>query len=409
MPQKHIFTGFAPNIDRRDVATSIKLLFQPWRWKTGKAQNNAQKWLQEYFAVEDVYLIDSGRSALSVALEALGVTKDDEVLVQAFTCTVVINAITRLGAKPIYVDIQSDYNIDPEDLKRKITSRAKALIIQHTFGNPADMDALLHIAKEYELATVEDCAHALGSKFDGKKLGTFADIGIFSFGSDKVISCVRGGALVVNTKEVAPKVKEIISSLPTLSLFQIKKHLIHAPLFYFGKKWYGIGIGKVLLYVQKKLQLVPRTVSEQEKRGEVPNIFPAQFSNALAILLLGQLHQLKTLLQHRKDIAKVYDSFFSEETAPLRSCSECTYLRYPLQVSNKNDVLLEAKKRNVLLGDWYSDVVTPVQGSLKDMWYTSGSCPTAETISKTVVNLPTNRHISEKDAIRIATLVKEIT
>ena len=122
--------------------------------------------------------------------QAIG--EGDEVLVQAFTCVAVPNSVLWAQATPVYADIDATLNIDPIDVEKKITNRTKAIIVQHTFGIPADMDALVALAKKHNILLIEDCAHSLGATYKGKKVGTFGDAAFFSFGRDKVVSSVFG-------------------------------------------------------------------------------------------------------------------------------------------------------------------------------------------------------------------------
>ncbi|MFN6946977.1 MAG: DegT/DnrJ/EryC1/StrS family aminotransferase, partial [Cytophagaceae bacterium] len=109
------------------------------------------------------------------------ISQGDEVILPGFTCIVVPNAIIYLGAKPVYVDINSEtFNIDPQLIEENITEKTKAIIAQHTFGIPADMDKILHIANKHNLFVIEDSCHALGSKYKGKYVGSFGDAAFFS-------------------------------------------------------------------------------------------------------------------------------------------------------------------------------------------------------------------------------------
>ena len=117
--------------------------------------------------------------------------------------------------------------MDPDDARKKITERTKALIIQHTFGTPADVESLAQLGKEKNVKIIEDCAHSLGVRHHGKLTGTFSDIGIFSFGSDKVVSCVRGGGVITSDDNLAAKLRAYQNALP---LFPLKKLPFSAPL-----------------------------------------------------------------------------------------------------------------------------------------------------------------------------------
>jgi perosamine synthetase len=403
--KKYIFTGFAPNLSKQDVVKAIGFLFLPWKWffwKKGPDVAKVEDWLKQYFTVLDAVTFDSGRTALYYALKALGVGKGDEVVLQAYTCIVVTNAIRWTGAKPVYVDVMDDFNMSAKSFEDVITSKTKAVIIQHTFGTSADLEQLLPIAKKNNLKIIEDCAHSFGADYNGKKLGTFSDIGILSFGSDKVVSCARGGGLVVNNAEVAKKLRKLQHDLPFASLFKIKQHLLSFPFFYFGKETYHIGVGKGLLWVAKKLHLTNRIIYNKEKRGQQVSFYPTKLPNALASILLGQLSNLASNLEHRKKIASIYSSTITNNLLPI---TNSIFLRYPLLVDNPNKLLQIAKKNNIILGDWYRSVVAPADIDPKITGYVDGCCSNAEKLAKKSVNLPTNASITPKQAIKISKIV----
>lgn len=154
--------------------------------------------LAKFLEAKHVVAVNSGTSALYASLLALGIGHGDKVLVPSFTFLATANAVMMTGARPIFVDIANDYNMDPEDLKRKITKDCKAVIPVHLYGYPAKIDEIVGIAEKNGLATVEDAAQSLGATFHGKQTGTFGDTGCFSFYPSKVITCGEGGAVATN-------------------------------------------------------------------------------------------------------------------------------------------------------------------------------------------------------------------
>ncbi|MFA7314856.1 MAG: aminotransferase class I/II-fold pyridoxal phosphate-dependent enzyme, partial [Candidatus Magasanikbacteria bacterium] len=263
-----IFTGFHPNIYKKDIATALSFLLLPWKWsqlRKGKYITEVENWLQNYFAVKYAVTFDSGRTALQKAIEAVGVTMKDEVLVQAYTCLVVSNAINWAGGKPIYVDVDENFNMDIEDLKNKITEKSKILIIQHTFGKAANLEKLIQIARENNLMIIEDCAHSLGTKYNDKLTGTFGDIGMLSFGSDKIISSSRGGALITNNEKLAEKIMLLNKKLALPTIRTTVQNLFNFPIFYIGKKMYDILLGKIFLAIAQKIGLTGKIIYKEEK------------------------------------------------------------------------------------------------------------------------------------------------
>ncbi len=404
---KIFFTGFSPNLTRKGLKKALGYLFLPWKWKnlrSGPRVEELEHTLAAYIGTKYAFSFDSGRSALYVALSQLGLGPGDEVLLQAYTCVVVVNAIRWTGARPVFVDIENDFTMDFEDASSKITDKSKAVIIQHTFGNPSRFSELISLFHERHLKIVEDCAHAIGATWKGEKLGSFGDIAIFSFGSDKVISSARGGALTLNDPELAYNIKARHDSLPRFPLKKLIQHLLHIPIFYLGRASYGIGLGKCLLYISKKMHITNRIIEDIEKRGERPSYVPSQFSNSLADILLGQFENLEASNQHRKMIAHAYKTLIANKRVKHPPESETgIFLRYAIRVPDPKKLALQLKKEGIMAGDWYTSVVAPADVSISD--YTPGFCPRAEALSAATLNLPTDLSITKSDAEYISTLV----
>ena len=162
-----------------------------------------------------VVALNSGTSAIHLALVQLGVVRDDEVICQSFTFSASANPIVYQGGRPVFVDSEPDtWNMSPEYLRVAIEDRIavtgrkpKAIIPVHLYGMPAKMDEIMAIADEYEIPVLEDAAEALGSEFKSKKCGTFGDFACLSFNGNKMITTSGGGALVCRTKECADETK----------------------------------------------------------------------------------------------------------------------------------------------------------------------------------------------------------
>lgn len=408
--KKPIFTGFAPNLTKKDALIAASFLFLPWQWfrlRIGEESGKAEQWLKNYFSVKHCFVFDSGRSALYFILKSLNLTQDDEVILQSYTCVVVANSIIHAGTKPIYVDVGNDFNINCADLEKKITSRTKVLIIQHTFGKPANLNLLLNLAKKYQLFVIEDCAHALGIKFENKWLGTFGDAGFFSFGSDKPISCGRGGGVITNNDAIAKKLSGFQSSLPQAKLGRILQHLFSFLIFYKAKPIYNLGVGKWILWFCGKLKLINKIIYPEEKRGHSVNFFPSAMPNSMATILLNQLTKLNEFNHHRYEISDIYQKQISNQKISLPNPeSFCIpWLRYPILLAEPSKLLVLAKKNGIILGNWYDSPIAPKDVDSSIVGYEHGSCPNAERLAAQSVNLPTDICINQSDAIRVAKLI----
>ncbi|MDE2591205.1 MAG: aminotransferase class I/II-fold pyridoxal phosphate-dependent enzyme, partial [Patescibacteria group bacterium] len=228
-----IAIGLSPNTEPDDVRLALKMLCMPWMYTRGKASDVLERWFQRFFNVSSAIGFSNGRSALYATLSALGVEKGDEVILQAFTCVVVPDAILALGAKPVYADITKNLTIDAKDIEKKITKRTKVILVQHTFGIPTDMEAVCSLAKAHNLYVVEDVAHTLGEEFKKKKLGTFGNASIFSFGRDKAFSSVFGGMAITDDAALGKKIRLYQRQRPYPSGYWVAQQLFHPVAFSF--------------------------------------------------------------------------------------------------------------------------------------------------------------------------------
>ncbi|MDD7687701.1 MAG: DegT/DnrJ/EryC1/StrS family aminotransferase [Actinomycetaceae bacterium] len=156
--------------------------------------------------VEGVHCVavNSGTSALHVGLLAAGIGAGDEVIVPSFTFAATGNSVAIAGATPVFADIEADhFCLDPQDIEAKITDKTKAIMPVHLYGHPANMDALVEIARKHNLAIFEDCAQAHGASLHGKKVGTFGVFGGFSFYPTKNMTSGEGGMIATSDDEVA--------------------------------------------------------------------------------------------------------------------------------------------------------------------------------------------------------------
>lgn len=176
-----------------------------WIAPLGPNVNKFEEAICSYTGSENSTVLVSGTSAIHLALIMLGVNIDDEVLVSTFTFSATVNPIIYQKAIPVFIDSEKDtWNMCPELLEKAIKDRIskgkkpKAILLVHLYGMPSKMDEILEISKKYEIPLIEDAAEALGSTYKGKKLGTFGEIGIYSFNGNKIITTSGGGALVSN-------------------------------------------------------------------------------------------------------------------------------------------------------------------------------------------------------------------
>jgi perosamine synthetase len=412
MSNKPIFTSLLPNTEKEDIFLALRLLFSPSRWQKGKEIKKLEEAFRKYFQAKYSVSFSSGRTALWAILKSLDIKKDDEVLLQAYTCVVVPNAITSLGAKPVWVDIDQDtFNMDVTNLKSKISKKAKVIIIQHTFGQAAEIEEIKKIAKKHKLFVIEDCAQSLGAEYQKKRLGTFGEAAFFSFGRDKVISSVFGGLAIANNKRVGKRLEEIQAKLPFPFPSWIFQQLLHPLVFSVVVSTYRFfWIGKIFHFLLQQINLLSRAVAKEEKMGQMkPRLF-TRLPNALAALALKQFKKLESFNKRRIKIARFYEKELKGlpiELPKIKKDCHHIFLRYTIKTEKPEGLIQFAKKNNIFLGDWYRPVIAPKGTDFKKVFYQSGRCPQAEKASARSVNLPTYPKMTLRDAKRVVTVVKK--
>ena len=415
---KPILISLSPNTEKDDVIMAAGLLLRPWRWKEGREQKKLEKRFEKLYPGFQAFGFGSGRTALWAVLKALGVKKGDEVLVPVPTCVVVPNAVLAAGAKPVFVDTEKNsVNLSLTDLKSKFTRRTRAVIVQHLFGYPDEVEKIKNWCQEKDIWLIEDCAQALGAMIRGKLVGSFGVAAIFSFGRDKIISSVNGGLAVIKKGPPAERLKKLYHSLPYPSLAAMARGLLHPLLFavanplYFSLKLGKFSLGKGLVYLFQQLRLVKRPVLPVELAGRLPASQRCRLAEAQAALAYHQFNKLKRNLSRRRKIASFYFNQLKQVPSVTlinqRRETKPAFLRFPILVDSPQMLIRFALERKVQLGNWYRPVIAPEGVELKKVGYRPGSCPHAENLSRRLVNLPTYPKMSMLEAERVVKALKE--
>lgn len=393
------FIGSIPTIDDSDMDFVDEI--ENKKIEISGNKEIVENKVKDIVGSDNLFFFNRGREAIYIALQTLGISQGNEVLVQSMTCSAVVTPVLCLGAKPIYVDISKDtFNIDIEDLKKKISPKTKALIVQHTFGKFAEMEKIQKICKANDIKIIEDCAHLFRGDIKDTVVGKFSDLSIFSFAQDKAISSVTGGLLVVNNTEYAEKVKAIYGACSNPTERESKYPLSYLKLWNFAKKYYftpllpfqkRITIGKVAIMMSRWAGITKQQASEQIEN----DIVPTKMGDIQYALLEMQLNKLDELNRHRQDILRVYD----EKSNDL-------LLRYPILVEDPGLVLSLLSQNRYLCGRWYNSIVFPIKNP-EPVKYIQGSCPTAEYVVRHIINLPLDMDITESDAENIKGIVSK--
>lgn len=190
------------SIDEDDIQAVVDVLRGDYL-TTGPNVTNFEKAVCEYTGAKYAVAISNGTAALHAACFAAGIGPGDEVITTPITFAASSNCVLYCGGTPVFADIKPDtYNIDPEDIRRKITDKTKAIIAVHFTGQPCEMDEIHAIAKEHNLLVIEDAAHALGADYKGTKIGALSDMTTFSFHPVKHITTGEGGMIMTNNEEL---------------------------------------------------------------------------------------------------------------------------------------------------------------------------------------------------------------
>ncbi len=217
------------DISQKEIRTVTKVLKS--RWLTmGEVTQNFEKAFAKFLGIKHALAVANGTAALHLALKALELAAGDEVLVPSLTFVASVNAIVYNQAQPVFVDVTSlnNLNLSVEDLEEKITDRSKAIVVVHYAGYPADMEKINQIAQKYNLAVIEDSAHAIGADIRKKKTGTWGNLGCFSFFSNKNLVTGEGGMIVTDSDRLAQKLKLLRSHGMTSLTWERHKGLAHA-------------------------------------------------------------------------------------------------------------------------------------------------------------------------------------
>lgn len=200
------FPVYRPDLHGNEKKYVNDCLDTTWISSRGKYVSAFEEHFANYLEIEHATAVSNGTVAIHVALLALGIGPGDEVIVPTLTYIASVNPVKYVGATPVFADCDKTYwQLDPEDVKRKITPKTKAIIAVHLYGHPCPMDELVEICNQHCILLVEDCAESLGSTYKGKHTGTFGDIAAFSFFGNKTITTGEGGMVVSGNKSTIEK------------------------------------------------------------------------------------------------------------------------------------------------------------------------------------------------------------
>lgn len=326
-----------------DVMSAIESVFDSKQFILGPKVVEIETDIANYCQTKHAVGVSSGTDALILALMALGIGKGDEVITTPFTFFATAGSIYRVGATPVFVDIDPDtYLINPDLIEEKITAKTKAIMPVHLFGQMCDMDQIMTIAKKHNLYVIEDAAQAVGSEYKGKRAGSIGDVGCFSFFPSKNLgACGDGGIITTQSAELNQK-------LVTMRVHGAENKYFH------------------------------QTV------GGNFRLDPIQ-----AAVLVVKLKHLEEQHKNRQKNAAYYNEKLTQNVIKpkVSDGNRMIYNQYTIR-TEKRDALQEALSNKKIGNAVYYPLSLHVQECFKDLGYKEGDCPESEKASKEVLSIP---------------------
>lgn len=345
----------------------------------------------------EVFLTYKGREALRLAFRMVGKRgKKTTVAICGFTCYAVYEACVKEGMGVEYLDIEREtLNFSFEALRRRCEENPEigVVVVQNTLGIACEIGKIADFCKKRGIVLVEDLAHSIGLVYgDGREAGTVGDFVVLSFSQDKMVDGVSGGALVVRGDKFRDSSNFEFARVDSGRQMRDRFY----PLFtWVIRRTYGVGLGKALHLILKRLDLLSKPMGEAQ--GDV--IYG--LANWYCGLVYEQFMGLKKDLAHRRRIAEIYAKELHEEVRVSAN------LRFPVFVDKRGELIRFLKGKGIFVSDiWYDSPIAP-RRFLKMTDYKKGMCPESEEVADIIVNLPTHRGVSEKDAEYIASKVSE--
>ncbi|WP_432667668.1 dTDP-4-amino-4,6-dideoxygalactose transaminase [Wukongibacter baidiensis] len=338
----------------------------------GYYTKKVSNFIENKFNTKEALMTTSCSSALDMASILLDLKEGDEIIMPSYTFVSTANSVVLRGARPIFIDIDSDtLNVDVNKLEEKITKNTKAIYPVHYAGVSCDMDKLLNIAKRYNLKVVEDAAQGVNAKYKDKYLGTIGDLGCYSFHETKNYSCGEGGCLLLNKDNELIERAEIVREKGT------------------NRKQFFKGEVDKYTWVDKGSSYLP--------------------SEILMAMLLSQFEEMNFINEKRK---KIYNSYYEglrdlEAKEKLRlpiipAYSKPNYHMFYIVLNSgeeRNKLILELKERGIQAVFHYIPLHSSPMG--KKLGYREGDLKATEDLSTRLLRLPLHLYISQKDIERI--------
>lgn len=376
-----------------DIEKIISNILESGAYINGPYTKELENKLSKYLNVKHVIGIGNGTDALVIALEALGIKEGDEVITTPFTFFATAEAISVVGAKPVFVDVSlDDFNIDVNKIEKVITEKTKAIMPVHIFGTPADMDKINEIAKKYNLYVIEDACQAIGAKYRDRMVGGLGDIACFSFFPTKNLGTYGdGGLITTNSDEIAAICRAL--------------------------KAHGSGVNGEIAF--NLLNDIKEEVEEDKCTNDtVYN--PKKYYNYLighnsrldeihAGILSVKLDYLDRWNNQRIENTKYFDENLKDTELKLMKLDENNknvYHMYIVQSENREELTKKLDEAGIGYGVYYP-VPLHLQKVYKDLGYKVGDLPNAEYLSTRTLAIPIDPEMTEEEREYIVEILKK--
>ncbi len=360
---------------------------------------------------EKIFLTGKGRVGLYGILKALGIGAGDEVIIPAFTCVVVPNAIIYCGAKPVYVDIDAQtFNLDPDQLGKKLNSKTKLIIAQNTFGLSSNIDAIKKVANDAGIPVIEDCTHGFGGYYKGVPNGLHADAAFFSTQWNKPFSTGLGGFVYAKDPSLAEALQAFEQSLPSPSKAQqlimrlqlfIRKYIL-SPAIYWP-------LVRLFRFLSKKGIVKGSSAGVESERPVMPDDYLMGLGEVQAREGISALDNFAANLSHRQKLAAMYNQCLvdlGKEPVYIPDYAKHTFVQFPILVKDPDAFTEKAAQHKIPLNNWMCSPIHPVTEHLDRWQYHWGENPVAEEICRHILNLPTDLGISLEKGREIVGFLK---
>lgn len=358
----------------------------------GKTVIDFEKAFAEYVGVKHAISVGNGTDGLVIALKAMGIGEGDEVITTPFTFFATAEAISAVGGTPVFVDVYKDtFNIDVTKIEEKITSKTKAIMPVHIFGQCAEMDEINEIAKKHNLLVIEDACQAIGGKYKGRNVGSLGDAAVFSFFPTKNLGCAGdGGMIVTDNDDIAIIAKAL------------KAHGSGEN----GQKAYNL-LNNIEEEVQKA-EGANDTVYNPLKYYNYLIGYNSRLDAIQAAILNVKIKEIDNWNAKRREVAEIYNEALKDTdlvTPVTRDYVEPVYHMYVLQSENREEVLEKLKEAGIATGVYYP-VPLHLQKCYKNLGYKEGDMPVSEYLSHRTFAIPVYPELTKEQVDYIISKIK---